>query len=76
MNKLTTLINRLAKIGVNVKLGMNYPWVYVISINDKRVTEKYRAEHGWTIGFMPIRINEDFKFTDTHKFFELLRKYL
>lgn len=76
MNRVKTLIERLEKIGVNIKLSLNYPWVYVISINGKRVTETYQAEHGWTIGFMPIRSGEDFKFTDTHKFFELIRKYL
>lgn len=64
MNELVKLINRLKKININIELIGNYPWIYLDKINGKKVFEKYEAEHGFTIGFSPIRNGENFKFTD------------
>lgn len=75
MDKITVFVERLQKIGVNLKLGCNYPWVYIDYINDERVTEKFQANHGFTLCFMPIRKDEEIKFTDTTEIFNLIRKY-
>ena len=53
----------------------NYPWVYINKINGKRVTEKFQAEHGFTIAFLPIRHNQKLKITDRAEIFKLLKKY-
>lgn len=75
-DKLTIFVNRLKKIGVDIKLVGNYPWVYIDSINGKRVIEIFNAEHGFTIAFLPIRQNQDIKFTDIKEIFQLIRKYI
>lgn len=72
---LSTFINRLKKININIELIGNYPWVYINKINGKKVTEKFRGNHGFTIGFNPIRNGEFFKFTDISEIFKLIRKY-
>ena len=41
----------------------------------KKVKEKFRAEHGFTIAFSPIRPGQELEFTDLRKIFDLLRKY-
>ena len=73
--KIITFIRRLEKIGVDVMLGANFPWIYLTHINGKRVKEKFRAEHGFTIGFLPIRKGQNFEFTDIAEIFKLIRKY-
>lgn len=74
-DKLTIFIDRLRKIGIDMKLGGNYPWVYIDYINGKRVTEKFEGNHGFTIAFLPSRINQELQFTDISEIFKLIRKY-
>lgn len=76
MNKLTVLTNRLEKIGITIELFGNYPWVYLHSINGKRVTERYEANHGFTIAWMPIRSGQSIEFTDLSHIFKTIRNYI
>ena len=72
---ITVFVERLQKIGVDVKLGGNYPWIYIDYINGKRVTEKFEAEHGFTLAFTPIKKDQEIRFTDIEEIFKLIRKY-
>ena len=63
MEKIKTFVNRLNKIGINVKVIGNLPWIYVIEINGKAVTEKFQANHGFTIAF--LNMDNDVVFFDT-----------
>jgi len=75
MDKVTIFIERLKKIGIELKLGGNYPWVYIDYINGKRVTEKFKGNHGFTLFFMPIKKGKEIEFTDITEIFKLIRKY-
>ena len=76
MNKLNILLERLKKIGINVTVFSNYPWIYIDRINGKRVLEKFRSEHAFTIGYHPIRVGDEVKLVnETEKIFEIIRKY-
>lgn len=75
IEKLDVFIKRLSKLNIDVKLSGNYPWIYIDSINGKRVTEKFHAEHGFTVGFQSIRVGQEFEFTDIKEIFKLIRKY-
>lgn len=75
MEKLDIFVNRLKKINVDVKLSSNFPWIYIDYINGKRVTEKFKAEHGFTVAFYPIRENQNIEFTDLKEIFKLIKKY-
>jgi len=66
------LIDRLNKIGIVLELVGNYPWIYIRKINGKIVTEKYLANHGFTIAFYN---GADSKLTDIGEIFKLIRKY-
>lgn len=73
---LDTFVRRLKKIGIEIMLASNYPWMYLDSVNGKRVTEIEGANHGFCIGFSPIRNNEPFEFTMDYKtMFDLIRRY-
>lgn len=75
MEKLNILKKRLDKAGIKVEYAANYPWVYLWKINDIQVTETFQGNHGFTIGFLPVRKDEAFRFTDLKEIFKILRKY-
>ena len=75
MDKIKVFVERLQKLDIEVKLSGNYPWIYIDYINGKRVTEKFKANHGFTIAFTPIKKGQELKFTDIKEIFKLVRKY-
>ena len=75
-DKLTVFVDRMKRIGIDIKLAGNYPWIYIRSINDKRVTEIFEANHGFTIAYLPVRTDQELAFTDITEIFKLIRKYV
>ena len=75
MKKLDVFMQRMKKIGMDIQLVGNYPWIYINQINGKRVTERFEGNHGFTIGFYPIKNDQEFDFTDIGEIFKLLKKY-
>ena len=71
MDKLETFIRRLSKLNINIELVGNYPWIYLDKINNKKVVEKFTANHGFTIMFSTTK-----EFTNISEIFKLIRKYL
>jgi hypothetical protein len=75
-DKITRFVERLKKIGIEVKLSGNYPWVYIDEICGIRVKEKFAGNHGFTIIFLPVRNDTPpSDFTDIKETFKLIRKY-
>lgn len=75
-DKIKVFVERLKKIGIEVTLKGNYPWVYITEICGKRVTEKFDGNHGFTIIFLPARTDSPpSEFTDITEIFKLIRKY-
>lgn len=77
MTTLDTLIQRLNKIGIEIKLVGNYPWIYLEYINGNRIQKEdyYFANHGFTIAFMPMSEREKIEILDIKKTFKIIRKY-
>ena len=75
-DKLTVFVDRMKRIGIDIKLAGNFPWIYINSINGKRVTETFEANHGFTIAFLPIKNDKEIEFTDITEIFKLIRKYV
>ncbi len=73
--KLIVFVNRLKRIGIDVKLISNIPWIYIDKINEKKVTENFMGNHGFTIAFLPAHKNIELKFTNISEIFEIIRKY-
>ena len=67
------LHRRLLAINIVTTYIGNYPWVYLDTVNKKRVKEKFMAEHGFTVA--TVSIGGKIKLTDTKKIFEIIRKY-
>jgi hypothetical protein len=76
-DKITRFVERLKKIGIDVKLKGNFPWVYIDEICGIRVTESFAANHGFTLIFLPGRNDSPVsEFTDIEEIFKLIRKYV
>lgn len=69
------LVNRLNKIGIKVVIHLNFPWIYLYKVNDNKVLEKYKGNHGYTIAFGNIRGDEPVKLIDRKDLFKIIRKY-
>ena len=63
-------VSRLKKIGIDIKLSANYPWVYLNEVNGLRVGETFRADHGFTAFF----ITDDVKWSDRRVLFQMIRQ--
>ena len=75
-DKLTSFIDRMKKLNISIKLVGNYPWIYIDEINNKRVTETFQANHGFTIAFLPVKADKQLELTDIGEIFKLIRKYI
>jgi hypothetical protein len=76
-NVLNRLVPRLKKIGIDVRLVGNYPWIYLDEVNGNRIKKEdyFQGNHGFTIAFLPIREGQVMEITDIKKTFEIIRKY-
>lgn len=75
-DKIKVFIERLKKIGIEVKLVGNYPWVYIDEICGVKVKEKFQGNWGFTLIFLPPRTDSPpSEFTDIKEIFKLIRKY-
>lgn len=75
MEKLDVFVKRMKKLGIDIQLIANYPWIYLDKVNGNKVKEKYMADWGFTIAFLPIRRDKELQFTDINEIFKIIRKY-
>lgn len=73
MKMLDKLHRRLQKLDIKITCIGNYPWIYLDTVNGNKVTEKFIANHGFTIAMLVGR--DGIELTDTKKIFEIIRKY-
>ena len=75
--KLDSFMERMEKLGINIELASNYPWIYIEKINGNRIKSEdyFQGNHEFTIAFLPIRNDQELKFTDIGEIFKLIRKY-
>ena len=69
-------VNRLNHIGIEVTLTANYPWVYLETVNNKKIKENFCANHGFTAFFMPIDNKQKVRFSDRRAVFSKIRSML
>ena len=76
-NVINRLVPRLRKIGIDVELFGNLPWIYLDKVNGNKVKREdfFEGNHGFTIAFYPIRKGQVMELTDIRKVFKIIRKY-
>ena len=76
-DNIKVFVERLKKLGIEVKLVGNFPWVYIDEICGIKVREKLYGNHGFTLIFLPGRTDSPpSEFTDITETFKLIRKYV
>lgn len=75
-NKLDIFIKRLQKIGIQLELIGNFPWVYLDKVNGVKITKRYYSKYGYTIMFVPIKLGQEHKFLDGKDMFDVIRQSL
>ena len=79
MDEITVFRNRLKKIGIEIELKGNAPWIYLESVNGNKVkpADWVNANHGYTIGWFPARFDDEFTLNwhDIKMTFNIIRKY-
>lgn len=77
MNEVQIFINRMSKIGIELELEGNVPWIYLKSVNGNRVRpEDYNANHGYTIAWYPVKLGDTIKLdSDLNRTSNIIRKY-
>ena len=78
MDEITVFRNRLKKIGIEIELKGNAPWIYLESVNGNKVKPEdwVNANHGYTIGWWPVRAElKPHLDSDIKRTFNIIRKY-
>lgn len=75
---ISVFIKRLQKVGIEIELVCNFPWIYLYKVNGKLVTDKFMAEHGFTAFFLSVRTDDPvkYKISDSKKVFKQIREML
>jgi hypothetical protein len=69
-------MKRMQKLGIRVKLTKNVPWVYLDSVNEIKIKEKFHSDHGFTAFYTPIRLDSVAKFSDMKQVFKKIREII
>jgi len=78
MNEVEIFINRMKRIGIELELISNYPWIYLHKVNGNVVQPEdwINANHGYTIAWSPVRNDQDYSLDhDWKEMFRIIRKY-
>jgi hypothetical protein len=60
---LSTLRQRMQRIGIEIELSGNYPWIYLDKVNGIRIkSEDFTANHGFNIAWFGIKNDDKIKF--------------
>ncbi len=76
MDKISIFYKRLKKVGIEIEMFGNYPWIYLDKVNGKKVKEKQWSDHGFTLAMSPIRPGQQLEFHDIANTFKVIRRYL
>ncbi len=68
----------MRKIGIDLQLVGNFPWIYLDSVNGNKIKREdfVNANHGFNIGWTGVRIGtEPHLIEDLDLIFKMIRKY-
>ena len=79
MNEVVRFRDRLSKIGIDIELTGNVPWIYLDAVNGNKVKREdwLNANHGYCVAWYPVRDDDEVSLNwhDMNLTFKLIRKY-
>ena len=76
MGKIEKFVHRLKKLNIDVTFVGNYPWIYLDTVNGKKVTEKNGARHGFNAFLLPPKFPSEPKFVNSKNVFRKIREMI
>lgn len=76
MTTIDSFYNRLKKIGIEVEMVGNFPWVYLDKVNGKKVEGNFQANHGFTVFWRAIKVGQKDHISDIPTVFKKIRETL
>ena len=75
---LSTLRQRMQRIGIEIEFVGNFPWIYLDRVNGIRIRqEDFTANHGFNIAWFGIRNEDKIKLAEDPKtIIALIRRYV
>ena len=75
---LSTLRQRMQRIGIELEFVGNYPWIYLERVNGIRIRqEDFTANHGFNIAWYGIRNEDGIRLAEPPKtIIALIRRYV
>ena len=74
-NALVRLRRRLKRIGIEIELMGNYPWIYLDTVNGNKVKDIFDSEYKFTIAYSPVKPGDTYQLSDISEVFKCIRKY-
>lgn len=75
-DEIAKFISRLEKIGIKTTYKANYPWIYLDTVNGKKVEGNLHSEHAFTAFFLPVKVGQTMHMTDISTIFNKIRETL
>jgi hypothetical protein len=67
-----SFIHKMEQLGIEVELVGNLPWIYLHSVNGRRVSERFYGNHVFTAFFMSVKT----RWSDRRRVFQKIREML
>lgn len=74
--EINKFVRRLKKIGIDVKFIGNYPWIYLETVNGKKVEGKFHSNYGFTVFWSGIKYGDVAHISDITEVFKKIRETL
>lgn len=76
MNQIEIFHKRMKRIGIDVTFIGNYPWIYLDTVNGKKVKGKFQGNHGFTAFWSGVRTGSTPRMSDIGIVFKKIRETL
>ncbi len=70
-----SFVNKLKRLGIEVELVGNYPWIYLDKVNGDKVVGKQNANHGFCAFIVPVSEGVT-RWSNRRKVFNKIREML
>jgi hypothetical protein len=79
MSEIEVFVNRLKKIGIEIELVGNIPWIYLERVNGNKIMieDWINANHGYCVAWSGVRLGSEphLNWPDIKHTFKIIRKY-
>ena len=76
INEIQKFINRMKRLGIETTYASNVPWIYLDTVNGKKVKTKLDGKHGFTAFWAGVKAGDKIKVNNITELFKEIRKHI